>query len=712
MKKIKKLFLFLFIGILFFLIVYTCTIPEASSEKKNTTKETVLVSDGSAAEKTIGGYPAGMPYINIEASIWANSSDTLVKKYNDWKAIYVISSGFSGQLRVVRDKLSHLDTVSEGIGYGMLLAVYFNDRTTFDGLYKYCKAHFIKVNGVTVPLMHWKVDQYSNNVSEFNDYVQDDTRITANGKYYNSYVAMIPHGTVYGNLTNGKIFITKDDSNWDPVRTALDNNPNYYRMCQNPRGYSSATDADEDIAAALCFAHKKWLSSGSFNYSQEATDMINAMKQYDFTSDGFIKGGNTWGGQNGWNPSYVTPAYYKNVFQKHTGDTFWTTVYDRMYTELNHVKNTIIYSYGTGYVFFPDWCDTTYSGFKQATTATDRLYYSKGKSGDCLPDVDPDPNDQYALNALWSDDPEAKKKENYTAQMLSFNLYYDAIRVPWRIATDYAWGGDKALDIQNVNQQSFYGFDRLKASDNKNLKDGFFVDGSAWKFEYRDGFNRSQGGAPSITFTSMAACSQLVSGVTPDSRYWTTVRDEKIRKGDYSYYGNTLNVLACLFLTGKFVNLYDDKFTRPDDLMARFYRYWNGSLGDHFYTIDYNELGSGKWGWNYEKTLCMVYKPNVIDNGKTVALYRLWNPNTTDHFYTTDYNEADTAVKYYGYKYEGIACNVYSPDSPQPANTIPVYRYWNSGSGDHFYTIDYNELGSGKWGWNYEKIAFYAYESQ
>ena len=28
-------------------------------------------------------------------------------------------------------------TVSEGIGYGMLLAVYMNDQTLFDGLWKY-----------------------------------------------------------------------------------------------------------------------------------------------------------------------------------------------------------------------------------------------------------------------------------------------------------------------------------------------------------------------------------------------------------------------------------------------------------------------------------------------------------------------------------------------------------------------------------------------
>ena len=42
--------------------------------------------------------------------------------------------------RVVRPENQN-DTVSEGIGYGMLIAVYMGDRTLFDGLYAYWVAH-------------------------------------------------------------------------------------------------------------------------------------------------------------------------------------------------------------------------------------------------------------------------------------------------------------------------------------------------------------------------------------------------------------------------------------------------------------------------------------------------------------------------------------------------------------------------------------------
>ena len=64
-------------------------------------------------------------------------------EYNDWKSNYITSAGTTGynQYRVQRDKGSDYDTVSEGIGYGMLLAVYFNDQQTFDRLYIYALAH-------------------------------------------------------------------------------------------------------------------------------------------------------------------------------------------------------------------------------------------------------------------------------------------------------------------------------------------------------------------------------------------------------------------------------------------------------------------------------------------------------------------------------------------------------------------------------------------
>jgi endo-1,4-beta-D-glucanase Y len=56
-----------------------------------------------------------------------------------------------GLLRVEWDTQSQ--TVSEGIGYGMLLAASWEDQATFDGLFAFYQSH-LNANG----LMNWKVD--------------------------------------------------------------------------------------------------------------------------------------------------------------------------------------------------------------------------------------------------------------------------------------------------------------------------------------------------------------------------------------------------------------------------------------------------------------------------------------------------------------------------------------------------------------------------
>jgi endo-1,4-beta-D-glucanase Y len=75
----------------------------------------------------------------------------LVHAYDLWKAQFVVpgSPGF----RVQRPEAGN-DTVSEGIAYGMLIAVYMNDQPLFDGLWAYWKS---KADGSAPdgPLMVW-----------------------------------------------------------------------------------------------------------------------------------------------------------------------------------------------------------------------------------------------------------------------------------------------------------------------------------------------------------------------------------------------------------------------------------------------------------------------------------------------------------------------------------------------------------------------------
>ncbi|KNY28253.1 glycosyl hydrolase family 8 [Pseudobacteroides cellulosolvens] len=99
-------------------------------------------------------YAAGF---NSQADDQAQANEMLRNEYNEWKAARVTQNGAGGNLRVQRGSSDSYDTVSEGIGYGMVLSAYFDDRTTFDSLWKYAKAHF-NSNG----LMGWHVDANGN----------------------------------------------------------------------------------------------------------------------------------------------------------------------------------------------------------------------------------------------------------------------------------------------------------------------------------------------------------------------------------------------------------------------------------------------------------------------------------------------------------------------------------------------------------------------
>jgi len=77
------------------------------------------------------------------------SGKYLADMYNKWKTTFVTGSGSS--TRVQRPENSN-DTVSEGIGYGMLIAVAMGDKTLFDGLWSYSQASGHLATGM---LMTW-----------------------------------------------------------------------------------------------------------------------------------------------------------------------------------------------------------------------------------------------------------------------------------------------------------------------------------------------------------------------------------------------------------------------------------------------------------------------------------------------------------------------------------------------------------------------------
>jgi len=83
----------------------------------------------------------------------------MTSMYNTWYAKAVTAGGTgacsSGCLRVHRNTDGY-DTVSEGIGYGMLIAAVMADKTLFDGLWKYTDQYVPDTLGNFV--MDWKIN--------------------------------------------------------------------------------------------------------------------------------------------------------------------------------------------------------------------------------------------------------------------------------------------------------------------------------------------------------------------------------------------------------------------------------------------------------------------------------------------------------------------------------------------------------------------------
>lgn len=98
----------------------------------------------------------------------------------------------------------------------------------------------------------------------------------------------------------------------------------------------------------------------------------------------------------------------------------------------------------------------------------------------------------------------------------------------------------------------------------------------------------------------------------------------------------------------------------------------------------------------------------------TVKIFRFFNSQNGAHLYTIDVGERDTIINTLGntWTYEGEKYSVY--DSGQP-NTVPVYRFFNSQNGSHFYTtseIERDQVASTASWMEFEGVKFYVHETE
>ncbi len=150
------------------------------------------------------------------------------------------------------------------------------------------------------------------------------------------------------------------------------------------------------------------------------------------------------------------------------------------------------------------------------------------------------------------------------------------------------------------------------------------------------------------------------------------------------------------------------------------YRFYNQGTGTHFYTASAEERDMVIATWptvfTYEGAAFMIFEegwfPPEYEPGRA-PVYRFYNTLTKSHFYTISAQEADMVKsKYPGvFTYDGVGFEAYT-NSNEWAELMPVYRFYNMNSGSHFYTISAVEKAivqiQYRTTYRYEGVAFFA----
>jgi hypothetical protein len=190
------------------------------------------------------------------------------------------------------------------------------------------------------------------------------------------------------------------------------------------------------------------------------------------------------------------------------------------------------------------------------------------------------------------------------------------------------------------------------------------------------------------------AYTKTLSNSQPVYQFYNKINGDHFYTADEKEKSNVQKNLKSVYSYEKIAfYAYTTKKSNTSDI----YRFYNKTNGDHLYTAD--ELEAAKL--------------NDLSKKNSNPVYKFYDRITGDHLYTASEKEKNTiiATPKTTYKYEGIAFYAYSV---QASDLIPIYRFYNKKTRDHFYTSDEEKKDELKKSNTnvYEGIAFYAYPSQ
>ncbi|MDD3607941.1 MAG: SpoIID/LytB domain-containing protein [Candidatus Moranbacteria bacterium] len=132
-------------------------------------------------------------------------------------------------------------------------------------------------------------------------------------------------------------------------------------------------------------------------------------------------------------------------------------------------------------------------------------------------------------------------------------------------------------------------------------------------------------------------------------------------------------------------------YSSSDSGKTAVYRFYNNKTGDHLLTASSSEkdklINNSGIGYAYEGVAFYAYGSSGTGR---VAVYRFYNDSTGDHLLTASTSEKDKlmADSSIGYTYEGVVFYVHNSAKD---GSVPVYRFYNDGTGDHLLTSSDNE---------------------
>ncbi len=264
-------------------------------------------------------------------------------------------------------------------------------------------------------------------------------------------------------------------------------------------GGTSATDGDLDIAYALLLADKQWGSNGEIDYLAEAKNILLSLEQNCINPITSTVTLGNWVNSSNQNYYYGTRTsdFMFSHFQSFTlasKNPKWNQVKDKCYELISSIQNN--YSASTG--LLPDFI--------------------------------------YQVNTQPKPAP-----ANYLEGNNDGKYYYNACRVPWRVAMDYLHYGD--IRAKNSLEKINTFIKSTTNSSPQNILPGYALNGTPIHTDYVD--------LPFIAPFAVSAMTDYSHQQWLNSM-WNYLLTFSLN--DASYYGNTLKLLSMIAVSGNWWN--------------------------------------------------------------------------------------------------------------------------------------------------------------